>query len=73
MYASKHYTPLSRFRELCKKYPPIFYRWFIKEFPEPSAWFAARLAYSRTAAVMSMVGHIVGYDIIFYFCENTKV
>ena len=60
MYASKTIPPLERYRKVCKKFPPIFYRWFIKEFPEPSAWFSARLAFSRTAAVMSMVGHIVG-------------
>lgn len=30
-------------------------------FPEPEAWFAARLAYTRTTAVMSMVGHVLGY------------
>lgn len=29
-------------------------------FPEPAAWLAARMAFTRTAAVWSMVGHIVG-------------
>jgi serine/threonine-protein kinase ATR len=29
-------------------------------FPEPTAWLQARLNYARSAAVMSMVGHIVG-------------
>lgn len=38
------------------------HEWFIETFPEPSAWLASRLSYSRTAAVMSMVGFILGYD-----------
>lgn len=42
-------------------FPPIFHEWFIETFPEPSAWLSSRLAYGRTAAVMSMVGFILGY------------
>jgi len=41
-------------------YPPVFYKWFLVQFPEPIAWFHARVAYARTAAVMSIVGYIVG-------------
>lgn len=32
----------------------------LDRFPEPAAWHAARMAFTRTAAVWSMVGHIVG-------------
>ncbi|PBP17844.1 phosphatidylinositol 3 [Diplocarpon rosae] len=42
------------------KFPPVFHRWFVAQFPEPSAWFAARLRYTRSCAVMSMVGTILG-------------
>jgi serine/threonine-protein kinase ATR len=41
-------------------FPPVFHDWFIETFPEPTAWLASRLAYGRTAAVMSMVGFILG-------------
>ncbi|MQL84785.1 hypothetical protein Taro_017301 [Colocasia esculenta] len=41
-------------------FPPVFHRWFITTFSEPVAWFRARIAYAHTAAVWSMVGHIVG-------------
>ncbi|EKD14277.1 phosphatidylinositol 3 [Drepanopeziza brunnea f. sp. 'multigermtubi' MB_m1] len=41
-------------------FPPMFHRWFVAQFPEPSAWFAARLRYTRSCAVMSMVGTILG-------------
>ncbi|KAI1003089.1 Protein kinase [Podosphaera aphanis] len=41
-------------------FPPVLYQWFVSQFPEPSAWFAARLRYTRSCAVMSMVGTILG-------------
>ncbi|KAG7291844.1 hypothetical protein NEMBOFW57_001865 [Staphylotrichum longicolle] len=42
------------------QYPPRLPDWFIAQFPNPSAWFAARLKYTRSCAVMSMVGTILG-------------
>lgn len=42
------------------KFPPVFHEWFLNTFPEPSSWLKARLAYARTAAVMSMVGFVLG-------------
>jgi len=51
---------------LCR-FPPVFHDWFIETFPEPSAWLASRLAYGRTAAVMSMVGFILGLVVFFSF------
>ncbi|TAQ86632.1 hypothetical protein B7494_g5044 [Chlorociboria aeruginascens] len=41
-------------------FPPVFHLWFVQQYPEPSAWFAARLRYTRSCAVMSMVGTILG-------------
>ncbi|KAI0322491.1 hypothetical protein OF83DRAFT_1093546 [Amylostereum chailletii] len=49
-------------------YTPVFHEWFIETFPEPSAWLASRLTYSRTAAVMSIVGFILGLG--DRHCEN---
>ncbi len=40
--------------------PPVFHEWFFQTWPEPTAWFAARSAYARTLAVMSMVGFVLG-------------
>jgi serine/threonine-protein kinase ATR len=45
---------------ILKHFPPILYEWFIETFPEPEAWFAARLRYTRSCAVMSIVGHVLG-------------
>ncbi|KAI0475823.1 phosphatidyl inositol 3-kinase-like protein [Xylariaceae sp. FL0804] len=41
-------------------FPPVLPSWFTAQFPNPSAWFAARLRYTRSCAVMSMVGTILG-------------
>ncbi|KIY53078.1 hypothetical protein FISHEDRAFT_34031 [Fistulina hepatica ATCC 64428] len=46
----------------------VFHEWFLETFPEPTAWFASRLAYARTLAVMSMVGYILGLG--DRHCEN---
>ena len=41
-------------------FSPVFHEWFVEMFPEPSAWFTARLRYTRSCAVMSIVGHVLG-------------
>ncbi|XP_065323146.1 serine/threonine-protein kinase atr-like [Gordionus sp. m RMFG-2023] len=40
--------------------PPIFHEWFTRSFSDPTSWYLAKLSYSRTLAVMSMVGYILG-------------
>lgn len=46
--------------EIIKHFRPVLYEWFIETFPEPETWFAARLKYTRSCAVMSIVGHVLG-------------
>ncbi|CCH42199.1 Serine/threonine-protein kinase [Wickerhamomyces ciferrii] len=46
--------------EILDKYPPVLYQWFIENFPDPSSWYHARNNYTRTTAVMSMVGYMLG-------------
>jgi serine/threonine-protein kinase ATR len=59
--ATKSETKLPYFTEkVLGMFPPVFHKWFVQQFPEPSAWFAARLRYTRSCAVMSMVGTILG-------------
>ncbi|OHE96626.1 phosphatidylinositol 3 [Colletotrichum orchidophilum] len=41
-------------------FPPVLQHWFVQRFPHPSTWFSARLKYTRSCAVMSMVGTILG-------------
>eukprot|EP00043_Microstomoeca_roanoka_P020156 m.239200 g.239200 ORF g.239200 m.239200 type:complete len:1001 (-) comp17118_c1_seq9:1951-4953(-) len=47
-------------QKVLPRFPPVFSEWFFTNFPEPSRWYAARLAYARTTAVMSIVGFILG-------------
>ncbi|KAF2828831.1 hypothetical protein CC86DRAFT_319926 [Ophiobolus disseminans] len=42
------------------KFQPVLHEYFVETFPEPEAWFAARLRYTRSCAVMSIVGHVLG-------------
>ncbi len=44
------------------RFSPVFHEWFLETFPEPSAWLTGRLVYTRSAAVTSMVGFILGYE-----------
>ncbi|KAJ6084451.1 hypothetical protein N7486_011251 [Penicillium sp. IBT 16267x] len=46
--------------KILAKLPPVLHEWFIEMFPETEAWFTARLRYTRSAAVMSMVGYVLG-------------
>jgi serine/threonine-protein kinase ATR len=47
-------------RNILEKYPPCFDLWFLHRFPDPAAWYEARNLFSRSAAVWSSVGHVVG-------------
>ena len=60
IYRKYALNPEVRFQQLIIRHRPVFYRWFLEQFPEPSQWFEARLAYIRSTALMSMVGHITG-------------
>lgn len=46
--------------KILTKFLPVLHEWFVETFPEPEAWFAARLRYTRSCAVMSIVGHVLG-------------
>jgi serine/threonine-protein kinase ATR len=47
-------------KSLLGQFPAVLPEWFISQFPNPSTWFAARVKYTRSCAVMSMVGTILG-------------
>jgi hypothetical protein len=46
--------------EILPHFPAVFHRWFLSCFPDPAAWLACRLTFTRSAAVWSMVGHVIG-------------
>lgn len=51
---------MKNYKILLERHPSVFAEWFVRNFPDPQAWFMARLAYTRTTAVMSMVGYLLG-------------
>lgn len=51
---------LETFDSLVQLHPPLLHKWFVQEFPNPTSWYAARTAYTRSLAVMSVVGYILG-------------
>lgn len=48
------------FRKLRDKYFPVLYEWFLESFPEPSSWLLSRTNFSRSTAVMSILGYVLG-------------
>mmetsp|Transcript_31909 Transcript_31909/g.75815 ORF Transcript_31909/g.75815 Transcript_31909/m.75815 type:complete len:304 (+) Transcript_31909:1273-2184(+) len=48
------------YNEVTSMFPPVLHNWFLKMFPTPARWANARLRFTRTTAVWSMVGHVLG-------------
>jgi ataxia telangiectasia mutated family protein len=46
--------------EVCSKFKPVMHHFFLENFPSPRAWWESRLTYTRSVAVNSMVGYVVG-------------
>lgn len=46
--------------KILPKFPAVLHEWFVDMFAEPEAWYAARMRYARSCAVMSIVGHMLG-------------
>lgn len=56
------------FDTICKEFPPVLHQWFIDQFSDPAVWYLARKDYTTTAAVMSIVGYVIGLG--DRHCEN---
>lgn len=50
----------TRFKSVCDDFQPVFHRFFLEMFPAPAEWLARRTAYTRSVAVNSIVGFVVG-------------
>ncbi|KAJ1736119.1 hypothetical protein LPJ61_000169 [Coemansia biformis] len=55
-------------KKLLPLFPSVMHEWFLQSFPDPVRWLASRTGFTRSAAVMSMVGHILGLG--DRHCEN---
>ena len=48
------------YRNVCNNFHPVLRFFFMERFLNPDEWFAKRLAYSRTTAAISILGHVLG-------------
>ncbi|KAJ3028243.1 UNVERIFIED_CONTAM: hypothetical protein HDU68_002111 [Siphonaria sp. JEL0065] len=53
-------TKLQVYKEIEDKYRPVFRHFFFESFREPGEWFNGRTAYTRSTAVTSILGWIIG-------------
>lgn len=56
------------FDHLCEVNPPVLHHWFTDKYSDPAIWYLARKSFTTTAAVMSIVGYIIGLG--DRHCEN---
>ncbi|KAI9678668.1 MAG: Serine/threonine-protein kinase tel1 [Caeruleum heppii] len=48
------------FRQVTDHYHPVMRFFFMERFENPAEWFEKRLAYSRSTAAISILGHVLG-------------
>ncbi|XP_058819589.1 serine/threonine-protein kinase ATM [Topomyia yanbarensis] len=53
-------TKQEKFLKICQRLSPVFQHFFLERFLMPGMWFERRLCYTRSVAVSSMVGYILG-------------
>ncbi|KAH7418935.1 serine/threonine-protein kinase-like protein tel1 [Cadophora sp. MPI-SDFR-AT-0126] len=53
-------TRLKTYRQVAERFHPTMRYFFTERFPNPDEWFLSRLAYTRSTAAISMLGHVLG-------------
>ncbi|OLN81563.1 Serine/threonine-protein kinase tel1 [Colletotrichum chlorophyti] len=53
-------TRINVYRKVTERFHPVMKYFFMEHFVDPDEWFARRLAYTRTTAAISMLGHVLG-------------
>lgn len=51
---------LEAFRRVTRHFKPVMRYFFMHKFNGPDEWFSSKLAYSRSTAAISILGHILG-------------
>lgn len=51
---------ISTYRKVTEKFQPVMRYFFMEYFVDPDEWFVKRLAYTRSTAAISMLGHVLG-------------
>lgn len=53
-------TKQEKFLKICQRLSPVFQYYFLEKFLTPGKWFERRLCYTKSVAVSSMIGYILG-------------
>lgn len=51
---------ISTYRRVTEKFHPVMRYFFLESYPDPDEWYVRRLAYIRSTAAISILGHILG-------------
>lgn len=51
---------LEGYLNICKRFRPVFHKFFESYFPQPSIWYERKRAYINSVATSSMCGYILG-------------
>jgi ataxia telangiectasia mutated family protein len=51
---------IKRFRSVTDRFHPVMRYFFTEKFSDPDEWFVRRLAYTRSTAAISILGHVLG-------------
>lgn len=60
MWQEKGRDKIKLLHELKKKFPPVLNKWYQRHFLNPQAFFSARNFYTRSTAIMSVIGYFFG-------------
>ncbi|KAB2581050.1 Serine/threonine-protein kinase tel1 [Lasiodiplodia theobromae] len=58
--AHSHEERLKVYKEVCRNFNPVLRYFFLERFEDPDDWFEKRLAYTRSTAAISILGHVLG-------------
>lgn len=53
-------TRVKTFRNITENFSPVLRHFFFERFEDPDEWFVRRLAYTRSTAAISILGHALG-------------
>jgi ataxia telangiectasia mutated family protein len=51
---------IKKFRTVTERFHPVMRYFFTEKFDDPDEWFLRRLAYTRSTAAVSILGHVLG-------------
>lgn len=51
---------ISTYRRVTERFHPVMRYFFLESYPDPDEWYVRRLAYIRSTAAISILGHVLG-------------